>query len=63
MNSRNGLTLIFVLAALVCGYDAYAAVRAQGHNIVAWALAAIMALVALSALRKLIRKDYSNSWW
>ncbi len=63
MNSRGGLLLIFILSALVCGYDVYAALRAHGTGIVAWVLAALMALVALSALRKLIRQDYSNSWW
>lgn len=62
-NSAGTLWLIFVLALLVCAYDVFAAVRGQGHNIVAWVLAAIMAIIALGALRKLLRKDYSNSWW
>jgi predicted ABC-type exoprotein transport system permease subunit len=63
MNSRAYLVLILVLSALVCGYDVFAAVRSGGHNIVAWLLAVLMALIAASALRKLIRQDYSNSWW
>ena len=63
MNSRGFLLLILVLSALVCGYDVYAAVRSQGQNVVAWVLAALMGAIALSAVRKLIRKDYSNSWW
>jgi hypothetical protein len=63
MKSPSGLILIFVLSVLVCGYDVYAAVLSNGHNIVAWILAAMMAVIALSALRKLIRKEYSNSWW
>lgn len=62
-NSPMSLWLIFVLALLVCGYDVFAAMRGQGHNVVAWVLAAIMALIALGALRKILRKDYSNSWW
>jgi hypothetical protein len=63
MNSRAFLILILVLSALVCAYDVYAALRGGGHNIVAWVLAILMALIAASALRKLIRQDYSNSWW
>ena len=63
MNSRTFLLLILVLSVLVCGYDVYAALRGGGHNIVAWVLAALMAIIAVSALRKLIRQDYSNSWW
>lgn len=61
--NRNGLIAVLVLSLLVCGYDFYAAIRAQGHNVVAWLLGAIMALIALGALRKLVRNDYSNSWW
>lgn len=64
MNSGRGtLMIILVLAILVCAYDVYAALRGQGHNIVAWVLAAIMALIAIGTARKLIRRDYTNSWW
>lgn len=63
MSGRGFLIVIFVLSALVCGYDVYAAMRSGGHNVVAWVLAALMAFVAVSALRRIIRKDYSNSWW
>jgi uncharacterized membrane protein len=63
MRSRAFAVLILVLSALVCGYDVYAALRSGGRNVVAWVLAALMAFVALSALRTLIRKDYSNSRW
>lgn len=63
MNGRGFLLLILVLSALVCGYDVYAAMRSGGHNVVAWVLAGLMAFVALSALRRIVRKDYSNSWW
>lgn len=63
MNARGGTILIFVLALLVCGWDVYAALRGQGHNYIAWILAVIMALVALGALRKIVRNDYSNTWW
>lgn len=57
MTNRNtsGAWLILVLSVLVCAYDVYAAVRGHGHNIVAWILAAIMALVALGTLRALLR--------
>jgi hypothetical protein len=61
--SPSTLTVILVLALIVCAYDVFVAVRGNGHNYVAWILAAVMALVALGALRKLVRKDYSNSWW
>jgi hypothetical protein len=63
MNARSGTILIFVLSVLVCAWDVYAAVRGQGHNYVAWILAALMALVATGALRKIIRNDYSNTLW
>lgn len=63
MNARSGTILIFVLALLVCAWDVYAAMRGQGHNYVAWILAVVMALVAAGALRKIIRNDYSNTWW
>jgi hypothetical protein len=62
-NSRGGLIVILVLATLVCAYDVFAAVRTGGHNILAWVLAVIMAFIATGALRKIMRKDYSNSWW
>ena len=55
MSGRNGTILILVLSVLVCAWDVYAALRGQGHNYIAWILAAIMALVALSALRKLVK--------
>ena len=63
MNARSGTFLILVLSVLVCGWDVYAAIRGQGHNFIAWILAALMALVAVGALRKIIRNDYSNTWW
>lgn len=63
MNARSGTILIFVLALLVCAWDVYAAIRGEGHNYVAWVLAGIMALVALGALRKIIRNDYTNTLW
>lgn len=62
-NAAMSLWLVFVLSLLVCGYDFYAAVRGRGHNIVGWVLGAVMAIIALGALRKLMRKDYSNTWW
>ena len=62
-SSPMGLWLILVLSTLVCAYDVYAALRGRGNTILAWVLAAIMALVALGALRKIIRSDYSNSLW
>lgn len=63
MNSRSFLLVIFVLSTLVCGYDVFAAVRSGGRNFIAWILAAIMAFVAFGSLRKILRQDYSNSWW
>lgn len=63
MNSRGFLLIIAVLSALVCGYDVYAALRGGGKNVIAWVLAALMAFIAISSLRKLARRDYSNSWW
>jgi len=63
MTTRSFLFVIFVLSVVVCGYDVYAAMRSGGRNIIAWLLAAIMAFVALGALRKILRQDYSNSWW
>jgi hypothetical protein len=63
MNARSGTILIFVLSLLVCGWDVYAAIRGQGHNYVAWILAALMAIIALGAFRKIIRNDYSNTLW
>jgi hypothetical protein len=61
--NRNALIAVLILSLLVCGYDFYAAVRGGGHNVIAWLLGGIMAIIALGALRKLIRNDYSNSWW
>jgi hypothetical protein len=63
MNARGGTILIFVLSVLVCVWDVYAALRGRGHNYVAWILAGLMALIALGALRKIIRNDYSNTLW
>jgi hypothetical protein len=54
MRGRSYTTLIFVLSALICGYDTYIAVRSGGHNIVAIILAVIMALIAISSLRQLV---------
>lgn len=63
MSGRNFLLAICVLSALVCAYDIFAAIRSGGQNVIAWVLAALMAFIAISSLRKLLRNDYSNSWW
>ena len=62
-NPAGGLYLILILAVLVCAYDVYSAMRSGGHNPITWGLAALMALVALGTLRKIIRRDYSNTLW
>ena len=62
-SSRTTMIVIFVVALLIGGYDVYVAIRGQGHNIVAWVLAAIMLLIAGSTLRKLMRGDYSGTLW
>jgi hypothetical protein len=58
--NRNLLLLIFLLATLVCAYDIYAALHRAPLS---WVLAALMAAISLVALRKLVRQDYSNTWW
>ena len=55
MSNRGGTWLIFILSVLVCAWDVYAAMRGQGHNYIAWILAALMAIVAVSALRKIVK--------
>ncbi|HEV3152489.1 MAG TPA: hypothetical protein VGZ02_01650 [Candidatus Baltobacteraceae bacterium] len=49
--------LILVVSALVCAYDVYIAVRSGGHNIFAWCLAAVMAIVAIFTLRQVVRPN------
>jgi len=64
MSQRSTLSIFFIGALIVCAFDVYSAVRGQGgHSAVAWTLAGVMAVVALLALRKLLRGDYSGSWW
>jgi hypothetical protein len=55
------MLLIAIFATLVCGWDVYTAVR--GHNAFSWFLGALMAVIAIGAFRKLLRNDYSGSWW
>jgi len=52
----NQNILILVLSILICGYDVYIAVRSGGHNILAWILAALMAIVAIATARQLMRR-------
>jgi|GEM_PF-6660598 len=62
-SGRVGLVVIFVIALIIGAYDVYAAVQGRGQKTVAWVLAAIMLLIAIGSLRKLLRRDYSNTWW
>ncbi len=62
---RNTLLLMFVGALIVFAYDLYAALHnrsAIGAGI-SYLLAAVMAVFAFLALRKILRQDYSNSMW
>ena len=57
--SRTGMFVILAVALIICAYDVYAAIRGQGHNIVAWVLAVMMAGVAVWVLTKILRGDTS----
>lgn len=59
MTSRASLWLLFVVAVMICAWDVYAALRGQGHNVVAWALGVMMAAFAIWVLSKLMRGDSS----
>ena len=48
--------VILVVSLLVCAYDVYIGVRSGGHNIFAWILAAVMAVVAIATLTQLVRR-------
>ena len=60
MMSRPGLIIMFVVCVLICGYDIFWALRG---SVFSWFLAALIGFVAILCLRKLIRQDYSGSWW
>ncbi|MFN2450527.1 MAG: hypothetical protein ABR508_12190 [Candidatus Baltobacteraceae bacterium] len=60
MRSRVLLIVMFLAATLICSYDVFFALHGR---VLSWALAALMAAVALMCLRKLVRQDYSNSLW
>ena len=57
--NRNTMIVIFAVALLICAWDVYAAIRGHGNNIVAWALAAMMAVFAVWLLTKIARGDSS----
>ena len=57
--SRTWMFVIFAVALIICAYDIYAAIRGQGHNIVAWVLGVMMAAVAVWVLTKILRGDTS----
>jgi len=57
--SRTWMFVIFAVALIICAYDIYAAIRGQGHNVVAWALGVMMAAVAVWVLTKILRGDTS----
>ena len=61
--SRTGLFILFVISALICAWDVYAATHGRGNVWVAWVLAIVMGLFALAILRKIVRKDYTNTIW
>ncbi|MHB1549717.1 MAG: hypothetical protein ACYDG0_02635 [Vulcanimicrobiaceae bacterium] len=63
MSARSKLVAIFAVSAIVGAYDTYAAIHGHGHRPIAWGLGALMIVIALLSLRKLIRRDYTNSWW
>ena len=52
----NQFLLMFVVSALLCGYDVYITVRSGGHNILALILAAVTAAIALFSLSQLVRR-------
>lgn len=60
MGGRVTFIIIFIAATLVCGYDVFMALN---HRPLSWVLAAVMALIALLTLRKLVRQDYTSTWW
>ena len=57
--NRTSMIVILAIAVLICAWDVYAAVRGHGNNIVAWALAAMMAVFSVWILSKLVRGDSS----
>lgn len=53
--NRAGTIAIFIVSAVICAWDVYAALHGRGNNALAWVFAVIMGFIAIWSLNMIYR--------